>query len=362
MTQTIAELMQAQVGADFRLVNAYTNSKATPIEAACASLLYGVELEIENANSAWRHGGITVTTDNSLRNDGYEYVTQPCTISVLNHVLRGFFERYPCDTATSYSDRTSVHVHANCQDLTLEQLSTVLLLYQVFEDLLFEFAGGGRDKNIYCVPWSQTSLSYNFVNRVMKGVTTVRNWQKYTALNVLPIWSQGTVEFRHMGGTNDVNKIINWCQLIGCLFEYAKKISLADTKRMFLELNTNSAYSNAIDTVFRQWAQLLKCSNYEILMETGVVNMKYMLAESDAVKKAANPLLSTAPEFNPQSVYSPDRARFSTRPRDTGTSVTPEIQAAYNEAALRFDEIMRLRDVPVRTRATATIRTDIEGN
>ena len=260
-------------------VRAYTNSKATPIEAACPSLLYGVELEIEHADrwEDWEGYGYSFKEDHSLRNNGRELVTQPMTISVLKFCLEQFFERSKV-TEFNYSERCSVHVHANCRDLSLDQVSVVALLYQVFEVLLFQFIGADRNKNIFCVPWYETTLTYNVINNLKSGDHHgLKKWQKYTALNLLPLYRYGTVEFRHMAGTNNLKFIIDWCNLIGCLFAYAKEHTLEQTKEWIIDLNTTSAYRDTLQTVFGNWADLLRTPGFEILLEEGVLNMKYAL-------------------------------------------------------------------------------------
>jgi hypothetical protein len=200
------------------------------------------------------------------------------SFSVLSHVLNMFFNKYKFNK-DNYSERCSVHVHANVQNLTPEQLATVCLLYQVFEGIFFNIAGEGRRQNIFCVPWSETSLARtNIQTLVEKGdIGAIRRWQKYAALNLLPIFTQGTIEFRHLEGTADVERILNWCCLIGCLFEWARNRPLLDTKMMLLELNTNSQYELVLDKVFGIWAKHVRSGDYKYLLEEGVLNMKYSL-------------------------------------------------------------------------------------
>ena len=265
----------------------YKNNKATQQDCADAQLLYGVELEIENIQDAdalvYGIGGINHIEDGSLRNNGREFITQPMTFSVKQHVLSNFFGKAGF-TARNYSDRTSVHVHCNVQDLSPEELASVLLLYQVYEGLLYDFVGGERDKNIFCVPWSETQLSFSIINSLSSGdsakIIGLKNWQKYTGLNLLPIFSQGTIEFRQMPGTADLQHILNWLNLIGSLFNYSRKNNLKDIKAKFVELNTTSAYRTLTEQVFNQWAYLLLSnSQYWNKMEEGVLNMKYMLLQ-----------------------------------------------------------------------------------
>lgn len=258
-------------------VKPFKDSKVVPINFPDPSLLMGVELEIERVYDEKLPAGFRSVEDGSLRNSGREFITQPMTYSVLHKALTEFFKLNTFDE-TSYSERTSIHVHCNCQDLTLSQLASLLLLYQVFERMLFLFVGGNRDKNIFCVPLYECALSYRAVSRLeAEDTRIVGDWSKYSALNLLPIGTQGTVEFRHMPGTNNMEKITKWLQLLGCLFAAARKYSLDEIKKLFVDLNTTSQYRKVTDTIFGEYASVWENHPYEALLEDGVLNMKYSL-------------------------------------------------------------------------------------
>lgn len=263
-----------------------TFSKATPLEAADPSLLYGVELEIENtAEQEWLVTGMRGEPDGSLRNHGFEYITQPMTYSNAAHCLSTFFTRSKV-TDANYSERCSVHVHTNCLDLTIEQLTSLLLLYQTFERVLFNFIGHDRDKNIFCVPWSQTTLHYGVAARLVKGDTSaVHQWQKYTAVNLLPLLEQGTIEWRHMHGNCDLQYILKWMNIIGNMYRVARAQPLTDIKKEIVELNTNSQYRVFMSNVFQNYFPELMTTSSEEDIEDGVLQTKYSLLETVTVPK-----------------------------------------------------------------------------
>lgn len=278
-------------------VTPYVSGKALPIHNPCPTLLYGLELEIENCDPAWATAGWAAVEDHSLRNSGWEFVGKPMTYSVQYHALQTFFNKnkpklivddHGMPTLDSnYSDRTSIHVHTNCQNITTEQLSSICLIYQVFEKLLFNFIGNDRNKNIFCVPWHETQLSYRIINNLEKGdVLPVRRWQKYTALNLLPLQDKGTIEWRHMHGNADLVFISNWLKLIGRIYAFALANSIKDIKNMFVNLNTSSMYNRSMDMVFGPEADLLRIPGFEYVLEEGVLEMKYSLLDLDKKKKA----------------------------------------------------------------------------
>jgi len=290
---TLLELLKLKEVVPFR------SNKAVEQVVADPGLIYGVELETEEITKEIGDcliPGMYGEPDGSLRNSStgvaYEFISKPMSLSILTHVLTQFFTRNPF-TEKNYSDRCSVHVHVNCQDLTVDQIQSVCLLYQAFEELFFAYAnskGGQRDKSIFCVPWSQTVITHNLIGLLStEGAMRLKHWQKYTALNLTPLTTQGTIEFRHLPGTADYKYILVWCNLIGCLFSYARNNSLEDITSKLATLNTSSAYSNMADAVFKNWVDHIKFPGWEVMLENGVLDMKYTLISGKGyMKKSPN--------------------------------------------------------------------------
>jgi hypothetical protein len=246
--------------------------------------LVGCELEIEGWKPEDRttFGGFTFTNDNSLRARdglvGIEAITLPTAIKHIPSLLTAFYQHFKI-TEKNYSERCSLHVHFNALPLTFEQVSTICLLYQTVEDLLFKFVGHDRDQNIFCVPWSQSNISYNIVSKMTEteGNEIFRRWQKYSALNLIPITTQGTMEFRHLPGTCDVKKITTWIALLASLFDYAQQVDLEKAKYQITNMNTVSNYHEWLNMVFGKWADALRCEGFEAVLAQGVINSKLML-------------------------------------------------------------------------------------
>jgi hypothetical protein len=268
-------------------------SKAIPLSVADPVLIMGAELEIEQLPLSFepsRAYGGSWKTDGSLRNNGYEFVSNPATLSSMAYIIGEVFKKNLIRQDTNYSERCSIHIHANCQDLAWKQVATICLLYQTFEHLLFNFIGGDRNKNIFCVPWYETQLTYNIIDTMLANPGyAIKKWQKYTALNLLPLMNLGTIEFRHMAGNCDTEFIVNWANLIGCMFAYARTHTLDEVKAAVIMLNTNSQYRGVLESVFGKWSDLLRSNNYEELLEEGVINMKYCLMKPPTGKVQLDP-------------------------------------------------------------------------
>lgn len=252
-------------------------------QAPDPQLVYGVELEIENADPEWGEmRGWRAVEDGSLRNDGWEYVSDPMTLSTMLHRIRRFFANtgIPNNSSSHYSERTSIHVHTNCTDLTIEQLSSILLLYQVTEDLLFDFVGEDRIDNIFCVPWSQTQVTYRIVSRLQQFLSLISiDRNKYTALNLVRIRDLGTIEWRHMPGHCDQAKIETWLKIIGHYYRIARNNDFNEIQQRLLNLNTTSQYDWLLDWMFHDLSPLLRSAGYRQKLENGVLNMKYSVLQ-----------------------------------------------------------------------------------
>lgn len=308
------------------------------------TLLYGVEFEIEGLTrkaQSYCVSGMIAKTDDSLRNNGAEFITMPMRYNDLATITEQFFETAKWNE-NNYSERCSIHVHANCQDLTFKQLGGVLMLYQGFEKLLYNFVGGDRDKNIFCVPWSETTITYNVVNKLQKDSTSaVRNWQKYTGLNIRPLSEIGTIEFRQMPGIFDVQKILHWYNIIGCLFDFVRKNDLDKIKSTLVDLNTTSEYARVMDDVFGPWSALLKTGDYRAALEDGILNLKFMIIESTRKEKQPEPVpddIGEGPFSIPDTPVPTPRSRAVPRPSTADImNQLSQLDARERQAAMRIN-------------------------
>lgn len=247
--------------------------------------IIGLELEIEQwpATRTNVFPATSFTTDGSLRGSsdneyiGIEAITYPIYSQSAPTYLTQFFKKFSV-TEDNYSERCSIHVHVNVLPLTFQQLAGVCLVYQTVERMLFEYVGNNRSENIFCVPWYQCNLSYTLVKRIESNPNVAtRQWQKYAALNLLPVSHQGTIEFRHLHGTCDVKLITNWINIIGCIMKYALNTPLPTISNEILNMNTVSNYKEWMQDVFGQVAYVFHDSNIEYNLSRGVIDSKLTL-------------------------------------------------------------------------------------
>lgn len=185
------------------------------------NFLVGVELEVESVrNSGGIPSGWSVVPDGSLRNEGVEFISPPLpreTLVTHFKMVHGAIKHYT--EYPAFSERTSIHVHINCLDLTEDQTKSIILWYALMEPIFFAAADSSRRNNIHCVGLDQTMLAEHY-KRSLHFI--VQRWSKYTALNLVPLKSQGTLEFRHMHGHNDPEKFAEWLLMIEKLWTFGK--------------------------------------------------------------------------------------------------------------------------------------------
>jgi hypothetical protein len=256
----------------------------------------GIEVEVEGVRE-FEFGGQSLWAsieDGSLRNHGREFVSIPLkgeAIPLALTMLREFLENW--NKNFDFSERTSVHVHVNVRDMTVEQLFNYVICYLTFEPVIYKYVFdlGKRDResNIFCLPvgnsvefLSLPTAFYELEEGKGKGAVSylAANWHKYTGLNLKPITKLGTVEFRHMTGLLQVRELCEWINILLCMRKFACSLGYEDLKAEVLELNTNSRYEFFLQRVFKNLSANLLRYNIKEELEKGVVSVKRVLSVS----------------------------------------------------------------------------------
>lgn len=216
----------------------------------CLNTLVGIEVEVENCEGSTPGTPWKMIEDHSLRNTGREFITHR---GIRAHTTYKALQNI-CKVAMAYgwvaSDRTSIHVHINVNNMTLEEVNGMLILYSVFEDSLFSYAGSFRFSNIFCVPLSEQAQKNSNTFQEFLGES-----QKYSALNTLCVRDKGTVEFRQMQTNFDPDYIFKWVLMLCMIRYYARFNSLDDIKKLILSIKTTSQYHNLLSEVFHGLAK-----------------------------------------------------------------------------------------------------------
>ena len=181
----------------------------------------GIEVEVEGEDlpgmghsMVWRS-----ERDGSLRGESMEYVLRkPVHRDAVPDVLLGLYHRLKgAGSKIHDSGRAGVHVHINCQDLTMKQVVTFACLYLVFEEMLVEWCGPGREGNLFCLRGGDADyLITAFRDAVVSG-----RWGnlrddnlRYASLNLKALSTYGSLEFRAMRSTVDPAVLENWVDML----------------------------------------------------------------------------------------------------------------------------------------------------
>lgn len=235
--------------------------KEKPMEWCTTQGMVGIEIEVENiTNSLQPLAYWDIKADGSLRNNGVELVSVPLQIKQVQLALEHVYNVLTANNKPDFSNRTSVHIHVNCRDLTQNQIYNFILLYALFEKHFYAFAGNKRMNSIFCVPLFRTN-QLNVLDNVVYGLSP--NWHKYCGINLLPLYQNqvtqgyGTIEFRHLYGTSNQREILEWINDIMCLRKYACEISKDDLLKNIKEMNTTSSYISLYSQVFAKGRKIL---------------------------------------------------------------------------------------------------------
>jgi hypothetical protein len=195
-----------------------------PAYRNATDFIAGVECEIEAVKNPGPVGIFNAVPDGSLRNKGIEFISIPSTkndlVSAFKH-LHGSLQFYPGQEP--FSVRTSTHVHVNCLSLDVPQARIMVLLYALFEECFFLMVKPDRRDNIHCVPLTETYMPSLYKRPVDY---MIKNWHKYTALNLKRMVDLGTMEFRHLHGTSDAAEFEEWLGCLEALWKLCQRVEI----------------------------------------------------------------------------------------------------------------------------------------
>ena len=202
----------------------------------------GIEIEMEG-NKPFPQDGLGkwfTTEDGSLRGFSMEYVTNgPISYeevgSYIDHLKNILAES---GVKIEQSFRAGVHVHINCLNLTVPQITTFATVYYCMETALTRFCGERREGNFFCLRLQDAEYSLAVLCKTLKSkdLTWLNTDDlRYAALNLRSLWRHGTLEFRAMETTPDLEKIQVWAEMLYRLREYS--LTVTDRKLIAYDIS-----------------------------------------------------------------------------------------------------------------------------
>jgi|694.fasta_scaffold01034_30 hypothetical protein len=201
---------------------------------------FGIEIETEGTNLLKAISGKwTDKADGSLRGESREYILRkPLALEDAKKALVDLNTALSANKAVlDFSFRTSVHVHVNVLEFTKHQIHTFLYLSYLLENALTRFGGDSRSGNRFCLRCCdaeyQLEAAYDFL--LKRGFNGIReDSYKYCAINLCPMMTQGSIEFRAMRGTLDIAVLFPWLDVLQNIRNISQKYSIHVIKQMAL--------------------------------------------------------------------------------------------------------------------------------
>lgn len=188
----------------------------------------GVDLlrdrDIENIVSPETAAHWQTTHDGSLRNGGLEYVlTKPIKTSEIRHMVGSLFDRMATyGSIVQNTNRCSTHVHVNAAGLKINHVTSVLALWSTFGHAFIRWCGEERTHNHFCLSvQDEDSLLEAWESYLVTGDEPTGQGLKYTALNILPLWTLGSLEFRCGSAPDEADKVVHWAKMCNAIVRYA---------------------------------------------------------------------------------------------------------------------------------------------
>jgi len=186
-----------------------------------ANRFYGIEVELEQAEAPtayppdyWSREG-----DGSLRNRGMEYKSiEPLLIDdAINSltILDAYFARYGVHPEANA--RCSIHIHMDARDMSSMQIYNLLCNYSMIEPMLFSYIGQERGDSHFCVPYYHCKGVARDLMLAVKEhePMMIRDVAlKYMALNLTPLHTFGSIEWRHFPAVLPVSEAAKWIEIV----------------------------------------------------------------------------------------------------------------------------------------------------
>jgi hypothetical protein len=198
-------------------------------------LYYGVELEFENWDGTTTPPpGWSITSDGSLRNSGIEFVSDVTSRDGLHGSLMAM-QRVLDRSALEANARCGVHVHMNMKHLDAGQMFSFMTAYTLLEPAIFRKWCPERLNSSFCVPMYKNMHMAAAVHQGVQKLRTAKNprqplyamtrTSKYAAMNASSLNKFGTLEFRQLSATTNMQRVEEW---IGLLTSIHDKVTLCD--------------------------------------------------------------------------------------------------------------------------------------
>jgi hypothetical protein len=280
--------------------------------------LIGLEIEVEgndlpNVNNTTRtfREVWQITQDGSLRGEAWEYVfRKPLTLEDTKKALALLQKQYEnCGSTVHDSVRAGIHAHINVQDLTVKQLVTFATIYYSLEEVLTNFCGEDRAGNHFCLRACDAEYMIYALHQAFKQGRfgeLCSDVVRYSAMNVTSLFKYGSIEFRALRSTNDMERIMVWASTLARLKDCAKEF---DSPRAVVESMSMDGAEPFAKRVLGEFFPYFACEGLEQKVMHGARSVQELafLVDVDGMNGFRYDLLPQPPKLaaahRPQDVF-----------------------------------------------------------
>lgn len=199
--------------------------------------VFGVEIELEGVGVKTSKADIlnffTIHNDGSLRqkapgDEAIEYVFHgPLDMKETEKALVALFSHLNAPGVTVYpSYRTSIHVHLSCALETHRTIYNLMCLSIIFDELLVSQNGDHRIGNNFCLRARDARGQVEELIQCIEQTGhfySLQSNNRYSSINFVSLLKFGTIEFRSLECTTDLQRVLAWIRTLDRIRTIARK-------------------------------------------------------------------------------------------------------------------------------------------
>lgn len=278
----------------------------------------GIEIECEGNNLKYvNERGWKTVDDNSLRgefpNSRCEWVLKkPIDIQDALPAMQ-WLEDSQKEAKLAFSFRTSVHVHVNVQQLTVNQIMNMAYTYFICETVVMNYCAPHRRGNRFCLRMEDAEGIQSFLikfitcNEERLHLLNPNDAIRYAAFNFEAMWKYGSVEFRGLEGTLSPERINNWAGALVNIREFAKRFKNIQQIHDFFVKNSPNMF---LDSVLGNYSEMFKYAGFAQDLRKGfslTIDLPYAF---DRAKEVDKKELVAMPRRVNKYIFNEDMAIF----------------------------------------------------
>jgi len=178
--------------------------------------------------------------EGSLKDNGAEYAfgTPLFGLDAINAIE--WLVSHAKDSGWKCTKRTGIHVHLDVRDLIAAQLAGMCIIYGAAEPILYEWVGDGRDASHFCIPLFRADEALASTCTIIRSaieddkddghntLQAAEAFQRYCGFNLQALHKFGSIEFRQLQTTHDIDRIKTWVNILMSLKRAAFKLPQSD--------------------------------------------------------------------------------------------------------------------------------------